>query len=123
MSVPPVACWLFVNGLAPIRRTHACQVRHVGGLFRLRPNPDLAFDSTALPYAELSATVSDIVVQPASVITEHYSAPGAAEAAAREAARKAARGWGPRDTGDEAGNGNMLPEADLVQFKVGCRSQ
>jgi hypothetical protein len=87
-------------------------VRHVGGLFRLRPNPELQFDSTVLPYADLRATISDIVLEPAASISEHYSPPGAAEEAAREAKRKAARGW-------DAGAAPTLPEADLVTFKVG----
>lgn len=97
-------------------------MRHTGGLFRLRPNPDLSFDSTALPYADLAHTVSDIVLQPAAAISEHYSPPGAAEEAARAAARKAARGWGPKgsDAGQDGGaSGGVLPPADLVTFKAG----
>lgn len=68
-------------------------MRHVGGLFRLRPNPDLQFDSCALPYAALSATVSDIVLEPASAIGEHYSPPGSAAELQSKARNKAERGW------------------------------
>jgi hypothetical protein len=75
------------------RTTHNLQVRHVGGLFRLRPNPDLQFDSCALPYAALSATVSDIVLEPASAISEHYSPPGSAAELQSKARSKADRGW------------------------------
>ena len=81
----------------------------------MRPNPELSFDSSVLPYADLHATISDIVLEPASSISEHYSAPGTAEELAREAKRKAARGWDP----GAADAAPKLPEADLVTFKVG----
>lgn len=65
----------------------------MGGLFRLQPNRDLQFDSCALPYAELSATISDIVLEPASAIDEHYSPPGTAAELQSKARSKADRGW------------------------------
>ncbi|KAI8464230.1 MAG: hypothetical protein J3K34DRAFT_441173 [Monoraphidium minutum] len=90
-------------------------VRHVGGLFGLQPNPDLRYDSLALPYRELATTISDILLEPASAIPEHFSPPGTAQELMRRARRKADRGWG-------VGAGDVtleLPEADLVQFGVG----
>jgi hypothetical protein len=90
-------------------------VRHVGGLFRLRPNPALQFDSCALPYQELHATISDIVLEPASAISEHYSPPGSAEEMARNARSKQERGWQV----DASKAAPELPEADLVTFSVG----
>jgi hypothetical protein len=87
----------------------------VGGLFGLRPNPDLQFDSCALPYRELSATISDIVLEPASAISEHYSPPGTAQDVLRRARRKADRGW-PVSASEATPE---LPEADLVSFGAG----
>ena len=69
------------------------QIRHIGGLFRLRPNPDLQFDSCALPYADLAATISDIMLEPASSISEHYSPPGTQADLQDKAKKKADRGW------------------------------
>lgn len=74
-------------------------MRHIGGLFRLRPNPDLQFDSCALPYAVLSATISDIVLEPVSAITEHYSPPGSTAELQSKARSKADRGWQVRELG------------------------
>lgn len=90
-------------------------MRHVGGLFGLRQNPDLQFDSCALPYSELYATISDMVVEPASSIPEHYSPPGTTQELMRKARRKQDRGW-QVDAQDTAPG---LPEADLVLFCVG----
>jgi len=87
----------------------------VGGLFRLKPNPDLQFDSCALPYAELHATISDIVLESASSIPEHYSPPGTAEELQRQARQKQERGWQV----DASQATPELPEADLVTFSVG----
>jgi hypothetical protein len=91
------------------------QVRHVGGLFGLRPNPELSFDSAVLPYADLCATISDIVLESSEQITEHYSPPGTADALARAAKRKQERGWNV----NESEAAPLLPEADLVAFSVG----
>jgi hypothetical protein len=91
------------------------QVRHIGGLFGLRPNPDLQFDSCALPYRELHATISDIVLEPASSIAEHYSPPGTAKELMQKARRKQDRGWRVDDTETTPD----LPEADMVEFGVG----
>lgn len=77
----------------PSRYPSVLQVRHVGGLFRLRPNSNLQFDSCALPYAALSATISDIVLEPASAISEHYSPPGSAAELQSKARSKTERGW------------------------------
>jgi hypothetical protein len=90
-------------------------VRHVGGLFGLRPNPGLSFDSAVLPYADLRATISDIVVESSEQIAEHYSPPGTADELARAAKRKQERGWNV----DASEATPVLPEADLVAFSVG----
>ncbi|DBA81775.1 hypothetical protein WJX77_012226 [Trebouxia sp. C0004] len=69
---------------------------------------------SALPYPQLSQTVSSANFAPAAHLAEHYSPPGAAEEAARSAASKQARGWQTAQLTSE----DMLPEPDLVALSL-----
>jgi hypothetical protein len=44
-------------------------------VFGLSPNED-AFDSFGLPYPDLSATISQIRMEPAANMWEHFNTPG-----------------------------------------------
>jgi hypothetical protein len=46
-------------------------------VFGLTPNED-AFDSFGLPYPDLSVTISQIQMEPAANMWEHYNTPGEA---------------------------------------------
>jgi hypothetical protein len=50
-------------------------VRHIGCVFGLTPNED-AFDSLGLPYPDLSVTISQIRMEPAANMWEHFNTPG-----------------------------------------------
>lgn len=51
-------------------------MRHIGCVFGLTPNED-PFDSFGLPYPDLSVTISQIQMEPAANMWEHYNTPGA----------------------------------------------
>lgn len=69
---------------------------------------------SALPFPQLSQTVSSANFAPAAHLAEHYSPPGAAEEAARSAASKQARGWQTAQPSPE----DLLPEPDLVALSL-----
>ncbi|KAL0051588.1 hypothetical protein WJX82_010441 [Trebouxia sp. C0006] len=69
---------------------------------------------SALPYPQLSQTVSSANFAPAAHLAEHYSPPGAAEEAARSAASKQARGWQTAHPSAE----DLLPEPDLIGLSL-----
>jgi hypothetical protein len=50
-------------------------VRHIGYVFGLTPNEDV-FDSFGLPYPDLSVTISQIQMEPAANMWEHFNTPG-----------------------------------------------
>lgn len=50
-------------------------MRHIGNVFGLKPNED-PFDSLGLPYPDLSVTISQIQMEPAANILEHFNTPG-----------------------------------------------
>lgn len=50
-------------------------VRHIGSVFGLNPNED-SFDSFGLPYPDLSVTISQIRMEPAANMWEHFNTPG-----------------------------------------------
>jgi hypothetical protein len=83
-------------------------VRHIGTVFGLVPNSD-PFDSFGLPFPDLSVTISQIRMEPAANILEHFNIPGTA-------AKLAAK------TGLDAAAG-ALPDADLVAFEFGLFQQ
>ncbi|KAK9829168.1 hypothetical protein WJX72_004282 [[Myrmecia] bisecta] len=96
-------------------------VRHVGHLFQLPPRPESApADPDSLPFPQLSRTVSSAQVAPAAYMSEHYSPPGAAQAASAKVASKQARGWEVHP--DELPE-NLLPEPDLVAFQLDALKQ
>lgn len=82
-------------------------VRHIGTVFGLVPNSD-PFDSFGLPFPDLSVTISQIRMEPAANILEHFNIPGTA-------AKLAAK------TGLDAAG--ALPDADLVAFEFGLFQQ
>lgn len=88
-------------------------MRHIGTVFGLQPNND-PFDSFSLPYPDLSVTISQITMEPAAKMWEHFNTPGASAQLAARAADKAARGW----SGEGPDEGS-LPDADLVAFEFG----
>lgn len=51
-------------------------MRHIGYVFGLTPNED-PFDSFGLPYPDLSVTISQIQMEPAANMWEHFNTPGA----------------------------------------------
>lgn len=67
-------------------------VRHTGALFELTPNED-PFDNMALPYPQLSTTITSIHMEPGTKIYEHYNPPGSTAEAAAKARERALRGW------------------------------
>lgn len=70
--------------------TWVAAVRHIGELFGLQPNPD-PFDPLGLPFPDLGVTIASIQTEPAANIWEHYSPPGASDAAAEALARARAK--------------------------------
>ncbi|KAF8060476.1 hypothetical protein HT031_004652 [Scenedesmus sp. PABB004] len=88
-------------------------VRHAGFVFGLQPNDD-PFDSFGLPYPDLSLTISQIQMEPAANLLEHFNTPGTAARLAARAADASARGW----SGEGPPPGS-LPDADLVSFELG----
>ncbi|WIA35179.1 hypothetical protein OEZ86_003645 [Tetradesmus obliquus] len=81
-------------------------VRHVGTIFGLAPNAD-AFDSFGLPFPDLAVTISQIQMEPAANLLEHFNTPGTA-------ARLAAR-----STEQDPPLEGSLPDANLVSFELG----
>ncbi|DBA76620.1 TPA: hypothetical protein ACH3X2_008667 [Trebouxia sp. C0005] len=74
---------------------------------------------SALPFPQLSQTVSSANFAPAAHLAEHYSPPGAAEEAARSAASKQARGWQTAQPSPE----DLLPEPDLIALSLATLEQ